>query len=132
VNRLRSTTSLVLLGLVAAASTSFCTIALLVAAVLSDGAESSWTAVLASMALSASVLAAVVAAPAVLALALRRRYPVASGLLASLLGGALTLAVGAGGIGSTQELWCALVGVGLVVTSLPVPAAGEPGWGRAS
>lgn len=130
--RLRSTVSLVLLGLVAAASTSFCAVALLVAMVFSSDGGSSWAGALGSLALSAAGMGALVAVPAVLALLLRQRHPVASGLLTALLGGAITLAAGTGGIGSAAALWTALVGAGLVVTSLPMPAADESGWGRTS
>jgi hypothetical protein len=117
---------------VAAASTCWCTVALLVAVVVADGTDSSWLAAVSSLALSAAGLGAAVAVPAVLSLVLRARHPVASGLLATLLGGAIALAAGTGGLGSEAALVCALVGVGLVVSSVPLPAEDRPGWGAAA
>ena len=62
-------------------------------------------------------------APAVLALVLRLSHPVASDLLATLIGGVLVLVAGPHAAGSGHALLAALAGLGLVLCALPLTDA---------
>jgi hypothetical protein len=142
-SRLRAAVSLVLLGVLASAGLCCAAVMALVGLAFGSGDSGTWFEGIRSLAFTVAGSAALAALPAVLAIWLRVHHPVASGLLATLVGGTCVLAAGQSFGESSGSTIATLGGLALVVSSVPLPSPSaadlststdtdEWSWGRDS
>lgn len=99
-------------------ATGFLTLAVAV------GGSGGWDALLRDMALQGAGFSALCVAPAVAALWLRARRPVASGTIAALVGAMAVCVCGPHADGSTSSALVAWAGLLLMVCAVPLPSPG--------
>jgi hypothetical protein len=120
VHALRAAVTVLLLLLTAAAGTATATGFLVLAEAL--GGLDGWGELLRDLFLTGAGLAALCAVPAVVALWLRARHPVASGTVATLMGAVAVGVCGPQAAGSGSASLVAWAGLVLMVCAVPLPA----------
>lgn len=120
VHALRAAVTAVLLLVTAACGAATATGLVMLAGAM--GGLDGWGELLRGLFLTGAGLAAVCAAPAVVALWLRARHPVASGTVATLMGAAAIGVCGPQAAGSGSASLVAWAGLLLMVCAVPLPA----------